>query len=205
MAGQAALAALLVLPFVLTPGVSFALVTQRVISDGRQAALPVALGTACGQFAHASAAALGLSALVASSSLAFSVVKFAGAAYLLFLGVRLLRREQREADAPRRLPWTGHGGFRQGLLSNLLNPKTAAIYLSVLPQLLRPGQSIVAAAVLLTVVHSAMQVSWLLVWGAVIARLRSRARSLRFRQRLRRVSGGALVILAGRTALDTRG
>src|SRR5437879_10958454 len=104
---------LAVLPICLTPGVSFTLVTQRVLDRGVRSGVAVTGGTACGLICHATLAGLGLSALVMRSSEAFTVVKIAGAAYLVVLGLRALWRSRPGATAPpapaRRLPWQGRG------------------------------------------------------------------------------------------------
>ena len=111
-----------VLPVCLTPGVSFTLVTQRVIARGRLSGVRVVAGTSCGLVVHATLAGMGLSAIVMGSSEAFTVVKLLGAGYLIGMGVATLRssrrsgRERRDgepADGERRLPWTGHGDFAQ--------------------------------------------------------------------------------------------
>src|ERR1700709_156123 len=127
-----------------TPGVSVTLATQRTLRDGPAAGLRVAAGTACGLSFHATAAALGLAALVARSATAFTAVKLAGAAYLVVLGIAMLGAAPRgTAAAPgleaRRLPWTGHGAFVQGLLGNVLNPRAATVYLTLVPQFIAPG------------------------------------------------------------------
>ncbi|HEY4455398.1 MAG TPA: LysE family translocator [Pseudonocardiaceae bacterium] len=126
---------LAVLPICLTPGVSFTLVTQRVLDRGVHSGFAVTAGTVCGLICHATLAGLGLSALVIRSSEAFTIVKLAGAAYLVVLGLRTLWKSRPGAVAApaRRLPWHGRGDLAQGFLGNVLNPKAAAIYLTVAP------------------------------------------------------------------------
>lgn len=128
------------LVLLLTPGPAVLYITTRSMSQGRRAGLVSALGVAAGSAIHVLAAALGLSALLASSAVAFSAVKYAGAAYLVYLGIRrFLARDaaEPEANAPR-APMTAL--FRQGVLVNLLNPKTALFFLAFLPQFVDPSR-----------------------------------------------------------------
>ena len=124
-------AALLLL---ITPGPAVLDIITRSVDQGRMAGVVSALGCGIGTLFHVAAAALGLSALLVSSALAFSVVKYMGAAYLIYLGIRKLRErkrpEQTEAIERRRLSSI----FAQGVLVNLLNPKTALFFLAFLPQ-----------------------------------------------------------------------
>ncbi|HND62809.1 MAG TPA: LysE family translocator [Opitutaceae bacterium] len=119
---------------VATPGPNVLYIIARSVGQGRAAGLMSVAGTSAGNLVHAIATSLGLSAVLASSALAFSVVKFAGAAYLVYLGVRKLCSPPlafaAAAAAPEPLPRV----FRQGLLIGVLNPKVALFFLSFLPQ-----------------------------------------------------------------------
>jgi threonine/homoserine/homoserine lactone efflux protein len=141
---MAAAAALLIVP---GPAVLF--IVARGIEQGRLAAFVSALGIGVGTLFHVAAATLGLSALLVSSATAFTAVKYLGAAYLVFLGVRtLLTRdsgETRAATAPADLKRL----FRQGIVVNLLNPKTALFFLAFLPQFVDPDRGSVAGQTLL--------------------------------------------------------
>src|ERR1041384_5472366 len=130
------------------PGPAVFYILSRTIGHGRLAGVVSAAGIAVGTLLHVAAAILGLSALLASSARAFYLVKYLGAAYLVFLGVRtLLRRDSSEivaadnAHSLRRI-------FAQGVLVNLLNPKTALFFLAFLPQFVEPARGHVAAQIL---------------------------------------------------------
>lgn len=148
------LAAALVL--LLTPGPAVLYIVARSIDQGRMAGLVSVLGIAIGTLFHVTAATLGLSALLLSSSLAFSVVKYLGAAYLIYLGLRkLLSRE--EAPAPEEVERTRLTRiFYQGIVVNVLNPKTALFFFAFLPQFVHPGRGSVASQVLVLGVTFAM-------------------------------------------------
>ncbi len=133
----------------ITPGPAVLYIVARSIDQGRLAGIVSVLGIAVGALVHVAAAALGLSALLVSSALTFTVVKYLGAIYLIYLGIRkLLSREEVQHSAktaPRRLARI----FFDGILVNLLNPKTALFFFAFLPQFIDPGRGLVAAQVLL--------------------------------------------------------
>jgi threonine/homoserine/homoserine lactone efflux protein len=140
--GLFAVAAILLL---LTPGPAVLYIVARSVEQGRIAGLVSVCGITTGTLVHVAAAALGLSALLASSALAFSVVKYAGAAYLITIGVR---RILSRADAPAAqlaLPRRSLARlYRDGLVVNILNPKTALFFLAFLPQFVDPARGAVA-------------------------------------------------------------
>jgi threonine/homoserine/homoserine lactone efflux protein len=127
---------------VITPGADMALVTKNALLHGRRPALATAVGINLGILFWTAAAALGLAALIAASQTAFTAIKLAGAAYLIFLGLQALRasRADQRANLPASVgaPISGRVALRQGLVSNLLNPKIAIFFTSLLPQSLAP-------------------------------------------------------------------
>ena len=136
------------LALIAVPGPSVLYIVTRSVEQGRRAGLVSMLGVEAGGLVHVAAATLGLSALLTSSALAFAIVKYAGAAYLIVLGVQALRRG---ASDRLEAPVTLSGGrlFRQGLLVSALNPKVAVFFLAFLPQFIEPARGPVAAQVAL--------------------------------------------------------
>ncbi|RNG28799.1 LysE family translocator [Streptomyces botrytidirepellens] len=193
-----------VTPLTLVPGTSFTLVTQQVIAGSRADGVRVALGSGCGLLVHATFAAIGLSALVVASAQALTVVKLLGGICLIWLGVTTWRSTRRGADpAARRrwrLPWTQLGGFGQGLWSNVLNPKAASVYLTLVPQFLTSSGSIAPQMATLAVAHVAVVLVWLLFWTSVVAAARTAIDTPRFRRGMSRLAGAVLVGLGIRTA-----
>jgi threonine/homoserine/homoserine lactone efflux protein len=125
----------------LTPGPDFAYIVARSVQFGYRAGMVAALGICVGCFAHIAAAAVGLSALIATSSLAFAVLKWAGALYLAYVGISMLRAREAgsgptRATNPLQSPGSG-SVFWQGFLTNALNPKVAIFFLALLPQFIR--------------------------------------------------------------------
>ena len=137
------------LALLVVPGPAVLYIVARGIDQGRGAALASALGISVGNLVHIAAAALGLSAILASSATAFAVVKYLGAAYLIVLGVRtLLSREASRPDVGR-APRSIRRIFTQGVVVQVLNPKVALFFLAFLPQFVDPARGSVTAQTLL--------------------------------------------------------
>lgn len=199
------------LPFLLaalllaiTPGPGLAYVVARTAAGGRAEGLASCFGTALGGLLHVAAAALGLSLLVAQSALAFTVVKYVGAAYLVYLGIRMLLRKERAPlgavarEGARR-------AFAEGIVVEALNVKTALFFLAFLPQFVAPGQALVPQLVMLGSICVALNTAVDVV--AVFAAnrmLRSGAAQEARARMLTRVSGGTLIGLGAFLALARR-
>lgn len=159
---------------ILTPGQDTFFILGRSLSGGRAAGIAAALGVSAGTVIHTLLAALGLSALLATSAHAFTIVKFAGAAYLIFIGVRALlarsgpsNQDGTEALAGR---WPA---FRQGMLTNLLNPKVALFFLALMPQFIAASSTQkVAAFLALGVSFVTLGLLWCVVLAVAAAALR---------------------------------
>ncbi|MFF5054592.1 LysE family translocator [Micromonospora sp. NPDC000663] len=198
-----------VAPITTAPGTSLTLVVSRVASGGRRQGWWVILGTVTGLYVHATLAAAGLAALVLRSSQAFWVVKLVGAAYLVGLGVWLLWTASRRPPASRRpseararrLPWRVDHPYLQGLLGNVLNPKAAAIYLTLAPQFLEPGRPVLVPMVLLATAHAALHTCWLAGWTVVAGAAARLLRTAGVRRILDRLAGMILVGLGVRAAV----
>ena len=192
------------LALIATPGPDMIYVVTRGVAQGRRAALVSACGVCSGLAVHTSFAAIGLSALLAQSAATFSVVKYAGAAYLIYLGVKTLLSEESFAFSGEMRPTKGLAGvFFQGVASNVLNPKVALFFLAFLPQFVSP--------------HAGSAVVQMLILGAVFALLGLLCLTLvahfsgslgerlggspRFARALRWFSGSVLVGLGLRLAL----
>jgi threonine/homoserine/homoserine lactone efflux protein len=124
----------------LTPGPAVLYIVARSVEQGRAAGLVSVLGIHLGTIVHITAAAIGLSALLVSSALAFAVVKYLGAAYLIWIGIRTLTAKEVDPDAPRIPAEKLRRVFRDGFVVNLFNPKTAIFFLAFLPQFVDPAR-----------------------------------------------------------------
>ncbi|MBO0791499.1 MAG: LysE family translocator, partial [Ktedonobacteraceae bacterium] len=136
------------LGLLLIPGPSVLYVIARSVEQGRRAGLASVAGIELAGIVHTAAAALGLSAVLLTSALAFSIVKYLGAAYLIYLGLRTLLTRDKNSQAPVQVPKSLSQLFTQGFLVNLLNPKTALFFYAFLPQFVDPTRGAVVEQIL---------------------------------------------------------
>lgn len=133
----------------ITPGPGIAYVVARTVSGGRKEGLASCFGTGVGGMLHVLAAALGISLLIAQSALAFSLVKYVGAAYLVYLGIRLLMRKSQELQTVEVSTQGPRRAFLEGIVVETLNVKTALFFLAFLPQFVTPGEPLTTQLVML--------------------------------------------------------
>lgn len=188
-----------------TPGPGIAYVVARTVAGGRGEGLASCVGTGLGGMLHVGAAALGLSLVVAQSALAFNLVKYVGAAYLIYLGVRLLRRKD---DGMHVKAVAAQGAGRalvEGIVVEMLNVKTALFFLAFLPQFVSPAQPLVPQLVLLGSICVALNtlVDAVAVLAADRLLASDTARAARARL-LTRVSGATMIALGAYLALARR-
>jgi threonine/homoserine/homoserine lactone efflux protein len=189
----------------LTPGQDTFYILGRSLGEGRGAGIASALGIGAGSVVHTLAAALGLSAILATSTTAFTAVKMAGAAYLVYLGARMLvSRAPLAGVAATAQPSAAGHAFRQGMWTNLLNPKVALFFLALMPQFIDSASTAkVAAFVTLGLTFTATGTIWCLTLALAASRFRglfvSRPRAAGLVSR----SAGALFVALGiRLATD---
>lgn len=182
-----------------TPGPDMALVMRNGLRGGRPAAFRTILGISVGLVGWGLATAVGVAAILAASTTVFTVLKIAGGIYLAYLGVRTLlglRRGGHASEPPKR----GLGSpFRQGLVTNLLNPKLAVFFTTLLPQFISEDDPYVAKSILLAGLFVALGLCWLVLYGFVVGAI---ARSAAFRRAVEAVSGVVLVALGLRLAVE---
>jgi len=188
-----------------TPGPGIFYVLTRSLKGGRGEGVASTLGNSLGGLVHVAAAALGLSAVLMASATAFTVVKLAGATYLVYLGVRTLLDRADHADAPPTAePARRHGdAFRQGIVVEALNPKTALFLLAFLPQFVDPQGNVALQILLLGCLSVSLNTVVDLVVACFAGPLGRRLReSARLRRRQRRFTGCALVGLGAYVAVS---
>lgn len=195
----------LALVLVITPGADTALLLRNAVAGGRSAAVATVLGSRLGLVVHALLAAAGLSAVLMASAKAFQVLKLVGAGYLVWLGIRSLVRAMDREQPPGSVsthtspcsPW------REGFLTNLLNPKTAAFYLAVLPQFVGSHHPALRS-LLLASIHIGLSLVWYLGLAMATGGARRWIRRPRVRRSLDAVSGTVLAALGLRLAFADR-
>lgn len=195
----------------LSPGVDTLLTVRNAARGGVADGVLTSFGICSGLFVHALLSALGISALVLQSAWLFQGLKLAGALYLIWLGWGSLRQvargrsQQRGIDAiattaPAQVsPWRC---LREGLLSNVLNPKTIVFYMAFLPQFIDPARPVLAQALLLAALHFAIAMSWQSLLAALTGRMRGWARQAVLRSCCHGVTGLVMMGLGVRLALS---
>jgi threonine/homoserine/homoserine lactone efflux protein len=207
----------------ITPGVDTAMVLRSTAAHGPRAGAAAALGICGGLFVWGAGAAFGLTALLAASAVAFTVVKWAGAAYLVYLGVKLLMQPRAtlgasspSASSPGASPPGGesrmggaerrHGAvdaLRRGFLTNVLNPKVGVFYVTFLPQFIPHGANVAAFSLLLAGVHVLLTLAWFSLLIALAVPLGGFLARPRVVKALDRLTGGVFVAFGVKLAVLT--
>ncbi|MEX1170657.1 MAG: LysE family translocator [Chloroflexota bacterium] len=181
-----------------------ALIARNVVRHGRSAGFATSFGICTGILGWALAAGFGVSALLATSATAFTALKLAGAAYLIYLGITTLRDRGAPAAAGSKggtgLPW--HRAWLQGLLSALLNPKLGVFFLTLLPQFISPGDPATLRALQLAVLFDLIGLIWLLAYSAMLGAIGDALGRPGPRRAMRWLTGTVLVGLGARVALE---
>jgi threonine/homoserine/homoserine lactone efflux protein len=186
---------------VITPGLETLLVLRTALLVGRRAAMGVVVGSTLGCLVWATAGLVGLTTLLTASELAYDIVRWLGAAYLIYLGAKALWNARRPVDADEPAPVPSvRAAVRVGLLTNLLNPKPGVFYISLLPQFL--PASAPSWGALLVAIHLGIG----LVWFPILITLAGRARAFLLRQRvlLDRLTASVLIALGLKMAAEAR-
>ena len=191
------LAAALVLA--ITPGPGIFYVLARTLAEGRREGIHSSVGTFIGGLFHVFAAALGVSAILAASAVAFHTVRYAGAAYLVWLGIRMIRTRNAEMTFAAA---TSRGAFRQGIFTEALNPKTALFFLSFIPQFIAPERGhVFLQFIILGAISVILNTTADLVVVLLAAPLERKLKSSpRFRSRQRVASGACMITLGAYVA-----
>lgn len=189
----------------ITPGPGIAYVMARTVAGGRGVGLASCLGTGLGGLVHVAAAAFGLSALIARYAFAYDLIKWLGAAYLVYLGIRMLLRKEPNGVAQQLPVASSHRAFAEGILVETLNVKTALFFLAFLPQFTTTDVALVPQILLLGSICVGLNtlVDVLVVLGTNALLKSSPARQKRSRL-LTRASGITLITLGGILALSNR-
>lgn len=193
-----------------TPGADTLLVLRNAMRGGWRDGMATMVGISSGLIVHACLSALGLSVLLQRSAEAYRVVQWAGAAYLIWLGIDSWRRSRHIRDGEWTAPWSEtparpvspSQSLGAGFLTNLLNPKVALFYLALLPQFVGPGEGALPRSLFLVSIHIGMGVLWLGGLSLTVHASRRWVRRGSVRRWMERVSGSLLIALGARLALD---
>lgn len=190
---------------VMSPGIDTALITKRTISDGRTDGYKMGLGITAGSLVHTFAAAFGLSAILMQSAAAFEVIKYAGAVYLIYLGsssfISLKKKKNSDIETEVKTD-IKKSAFKQGLLSNVLNPKVAMFFLTFLPQFVKAGENAQQQLIIMGIIYTLLSISWFFLYVFFINYLRDWLMSPKVQRVMDKATGVVLIGFGLKLALD---
>jgi RhtB (resistance to homoserine/threonine) family protein len=190
---------------VMSPGIDTALITKRTISDGRKDGYKMALGLSTGSLVHTFAAAFGISAILMQSAVAFEIVKYVGAIYLMYLGVSsFISRKKKKVGsvANQDISEMKKSAYKQGLFSNVLNPKVAMFFLTFLPQFVKTGENATQHLIIMGIIYTVLSISWFFVYVFFINYLREWLMSPKVQSIMDKATGLVLIGFGLKLALD---
>jgi RhtB (resistance to homoserine/threonine) family protein len=190
---------------VMSPGIDTALITKRTISDGRTDGYKMALGITAGSLVHTFAAAFGLSAILMQSAAAFEIIKYAGAIYLIYLGLSSFisrKKKQSASDEYSAAPEFKKSAFKQGLFSNILNPKVAMFFLTFLPQFVKAGENTAQQLVIMGIIYTLLSIAWFFIYVFFINYLREWLMSPKVQRVMDQATGLVLIGFGLKLAFD---
>jgi len=196
----------IVMGFVFIPGPATLLTVARATSSGTRAGIATGVGVAMGDMIHTLMAIIGISAIIGTSALLFSIIKYTGAAYLIYLGITAILQKVPSDLNRGRVPITARAAFRQAVLAEMLNPKTALFFLAFLPQFVQPENGAVPMQLaLLGLIFVALGLLSTLVFALGAGRLGTiLRRNPSMLKRQGKVVGSIYVALGARLALQER-
>jgi threonine/homoserine/homoserine lactone efflux protein len=189
---------------VITPGLDTALVLRTAASGGARRAVLAGLGIAAGCFCWAMLVALGLGALLAASQLAYAILRWTGEAYLVWVGIRMIRHPRQQFLANAGSPAVAHTAFTTGALTNLLNPKVGMFYVSLLPQFVPPGVAAGPYILLLGAIHALLGLVWFCCLITATRPICGILRRPGVVLTLDRLTGGVFMVVGVGLALESR-
>ncbi|MEG0471414.1 MAG: LysE family translocator [Solibacillus sp.] len=161
---------------IILPGPDTAIVTKNTVVGGRNAGIQTLIGSCIGLVIHTVAAVAGLSAIIVKSAVAFSVLKYVGAAYLCYLGIRTLmnmRARKNQVDEETLVVAKGSTFFKQGFITNVTNPKVAVFFLTFLPQFLAPGSEPFWSFLLMGIIYTVLTLLWFVFYVFLLGAIRN--------------------------------
>jgi RhtB (resistance to homoserine/threonine) family protein len=188
---------------VMSPGIDTALITRRTISAGKSDGFKMALGITAGALVHTFAAAFGLSAVLMQSAVAFEVVKYIGAAYLIYLGVSsfISKNKGQIVENQKEIPAKG-SAFKQGFFSNVLNPKVAIFFLTFLPQFVNTQSHAANQLILMGIIYTLLSIVWFIVYVIFIHYLRKWFMTPNVQSMMEKATGIVLIGFGLKLALE---
>lgn len=186
---------LLTIFIVMSPGVDFALITKRTISTGKNDGLKMALGLTSGSIIHTLAAAFGLSIILMKSAITFEIIKFLGAFYLIYLGATsfIKKKKGNASESVTNVITQKKSAFKQGLISNTLNPKVAIFFLTFLPQFVSPGLNTSLQFIIMGCGYALLSILWFTAIVFLLGYIRQWLMSTKVQSTIDKITGIVLI------------
>lgn len=186
--------------FVILPGPDIAIITKNTITSGKVGGLKTVLGVCCALLIHTSAAILGLSAIILKSALLFSVIKYVGAIYLIYLGVKTIwalkkKEEAASVEMNTRGKFASSSCFKQGFLTSILNPKVALLFLTFFPQFVAPESKTFLSFLIMGTTYTIMTAMWSIVYVYLINYISAFMKKPKTQNIIEGITGTILVVL----------
>jgi len=186
----------------ITPGLDTALILRTAASEGRKQAWQAAIGINLGCFLWGAMIAFGLGALLATSELAYTILKWCGALYLSWLGLQMIVRPRERFELAQSDGKQSNNWFIRGMLGNLLNPKIGVFYISFLPQFIPVNHSPIAWTFILVMIHIALTFVWFAMLISATQRIGRVLKRPKFTQWMDRITGGVFILFAVKLAMS---
>jgi RhtB (resistance to homoserine/threonine) family protein len=192
---------------IILPGPDTAIATKNTVIAGKIGGLKTALGTCCALLIHTSAAVLGLSTIIVKSALLFSVFKYVGAVYLIYLGIKtlwLLRKKEVAAsvEMDTKSKFTNKSCFKQGFLTNILNPKVAVFFLTFLPQFVDAGSKTFIPFLLMGITYTVLTALWFILYVYLINQVSTIMKKPKAQNIIEGITGTILIGFGIKLALE---
>ena len=192
---------------IILPGPDTAIATKNTITVGRIGGLKTALGTCCALLIHTSAAVLGLSAIIVKSALLFSIFKYVGAVYLIYLGVKTLwslkkKEEAASVEMNTKRQFKSTSCFKQGFLTNILNPKVAVFFLTFLPQFVDSGSNTFIPFLIMGITYTVLTAIWFLLYVYLINHISAFMKKPKAQNIIEGITGTILIGFGIKLALE---
>lgn len=192
---------------IILPGPDTAIATKNTVTFGKNGGLKTALGTSCALLIHTSAAVLGLSAIIAKSALLFSAFKYVGAVYLIYLGVKTLWSIKKKGEAASvemntKSQFLNTSCFKQGFLTNILNPKVAVFFLTFLPQFVDSGSNNFLPFLIMGITYTILTAVWFLVYVSLINQISAFMKKPKTQNIIEGITGSILIGFGIKLALE---
>jgi len=189
---------------IILPGPDTAIMTKNTLTVGKQGGFKTMIGICCALSIHTLTAIVGLSAIIAKSALLFSIFKYIGAVYLIYLGIKSLwtLRNQETTETVVKIKYKNTSSFKQGFLTNLLNPKIAVFFLTFLPQFVNPGSHTFMPFLILGMTYIVLTIVWYLFYIYLLNQISAFMKKPKTQKAIEGITGTILIGFGIKLALE---